>query len=110
LKRISQIRLFFEIFQKIDPDLGAMDCGAEFTRHGALDLGAEVVQFLGNVRERGVRRGQGLDALICGADLGALIHGSDLGALICGPKVPSTWAHPFLHSPQPHSKESAAAA
>jgi hypothetical protein len=68
----------------MDPDLGAMDCGAELTRHDALDLGAEVVQFLGNVRERGVQRGQGLGALICGADLGALIH----GALICGAELP----------------------
>jgi hypothetical protein len=88
-----------ERFQKMDPDLGAMDCGAELTRHSALDLGAEVLRYLGNVRERDVRRGQGLDALICSADLGALIHGADLGALFCGAEVPSTWAHPFLHSP-----------
>jgi hypothetical protein len=53
----------------MDPDLGSMDCDAELTRHGALDLRAEVVRFLGNVRERGVRRGQGLGALICGAKL-----------------------------------------
>jgi hypothetical protein len=39
-----------------------------------------------------------------------LIHGADLGALICGAEVPSTWAHPFLHSPRPHSTQSAAAA
>jgi hypothetical protein len=37
--------------------------------HGALDLGAEVVQFLAGVCERGVRRGQGLGALIHGAEL-----------------------------------------
>jgi hypothetical protein len=55
--------------KKMDPDLGVMDCGAELTRHDALDLGAEMVQFLVSVCERGVRRGQGLDALICGAEL-----------------------------------------
>jgi hypothetical protein len=33
-----------ERFQKMDPDLGAMDCGAELTRHGA-----EMVQFLASV-------------------------------------------------------------
>jgi hypothetical protein len=29
-------------FQKMDPDLGAMDHGAEVTRLGAMNLGAEV--------------------------------------------------------------------
>jgi hypothetical protein len=38
-----------EKFQKIDPDLGAMDCGAELTRHGAMDHGVEMVQFLASV-------------------------------------------------------------
>jgi hypothetical protein len=47
---------------------GALDQGAELTRHGALDQGAEMVQFLASVCERGVRRGQGVGALICGAD------------------------------------------
>jgi hypothetical protein len=79
-----------ERFQKMDPDLGAMDYGAELTCHGALDLGAEMVQFLASVCERGVRCGQGL---------GALIRGTDLGALICGAELPSTWARPFLPSP-----------
>jgi hypothetical protein len=55
-----------------------MDCDAELARHGALDLGAEVVTFLAGVCERGVRRGQGLGALICGADLGAMICGAEL--------------------------------
>jgi hypothetical protein len=50
---------FLERFQKMYPDLGAMDCGAELTRHDALDQGAEMIQFLASVCERGVRRGQG---------------------------------------------------
>jgi hypothetical protein len=57
-----------ERFQKMDPDLGAMDYGAELTRHDALDQGAEMVQFLARVCEHGIRRGQGVGALICGAD------------------------------------------
>jgi hypothetical protein len=43
-----------ERFQNMDPDLGAMDCGAELTRHGALDQGAEMVRFLASVCKRGV--------------------------------------------------------
>jgi hypothetical protein len=62
-----------ERFQKMDTDLSAMDWSAELTRHDALDLDAEVGQFLANVCERGIRRGQGFGALICGAELGALI-------------------------------------
>jgi hypothetical protein len=46
----------------MDPDLGAMDCGAELTRLDATDHGAEMVQFLAHVCERGVRRGQGVGA------------------------------------------------
>jgi hypothetical protein len=65
----------------MDPDLGAMDCGSELTRLSALDRSAEVVRFLADVCEHGVRCGQGLGTLICGADLGALIHGADLSAL-----------------------------
>jgi hypothetical protein len=57
-----------ERFQKMDHDLGAMDRGAELTRLGAMDHGAEMVQFLDRVCVRGVRRGQGVGALIHGAD------------------------------------------
>jgi hypothetical protein len=48
---------FWKRFQKMDPDLGTLDCGAELTRHRVLDLSAEVVRFPADVCERGVRRG-----------------------------------------------------
>jgi hypothetical protein len=57
-KNLTNVPLL-ERFQKMDPDLGVMDRGAELTRHGAMDHGAEMVQFLATVCERGVRRGQG---------------------------------------------------
>jgi hypothetical protein len=62
---------FLERFQKMDLDLGAMDCSAEITRLGALDLGAEMVQFLVSVCER-VLRGQGLGALVGDSPRGPL--------------------------------------
>jgi hypothetical protein len=83
------MRLFWKDFKKMDPDLGAMDRGAELTRQGAMDHGAEIAQFLATVCERDVRRGQGVGALICGADLG--------GALICGAEEP-------LHNLPPYSQ------
>jgi hypothetical protein len=69
----------------MDPDLGAMDRGAELTRLGAMDHGAEMVQFLASVCERGVRRGQGVGALFCGAD----------------PRRPDLWRRGALHYPSP---------
>jgi hypothetical protein len=76
-KNLTNVSLL-ERFQKMDPDLGAMDCGAELTRHGAMYHGAEMVQFLATVCERGVQRGQEVGALICGAELGAQIHGAEV--------------------------------
>jgi hypothetical protein len=52
----------------MDPQLGAMDSGAELRRLGATDHGAEMVQFLARVCVRGVRRGQGVGAVDQGAD------------------------------------------
>jgi hypothetical protein len=80
----------------MDPDLGAMDCGAELTRHGAMDHGAEMVQFLASVCERGVRRGQGVGALICGAEHGALIHGAEV-PFITRPLFPAEPSSVFLY-------------
>jgi hypothetical protein len=80
----------------MDPDLGAMDCGAELTCHGAMDHGAEMVQFLASMCERGVRRGQGVGALICGAELGALICGVEEPFITC-PLLPTEPFSVFLY-------------
>jgi hypothetical protein len=48
------------------------------------------------VCERGVRRGQGVGALICGADLGALIHGVEL-PFITRPLFPAEPYSVFLY-------------
>jgi hypothetical protein len=55
----------------MDPQLGAVVCGAEVTR-----LGAEVGGCAALVARRGGGRGARLDALIRGAELGALIRGA----------------------------------
>jgi hypothetical protein len=52
-ERISLMHLFLERFQKIDPELGAANYGAELTHLGATRLGVDIVGWTVHVVQRG---------------------------------------------------------